>query len=94
MSILDDRGGGWRSIYSTNNVAIVGGPQEIFIRLEGSTAQKRWEPLYSPIKMNDFTNRNKFSNPNDRVFFGTRLFGLARVHCICIAIMVPSTEKF
>ena len=25
--------------------AIVGGPQEIFKRLEGSTARKGWEPL-------------------------------------------------
>ena len=45
MSILDDRGGGWRSISSTNDVGIVGGPQEIFRHLEGSTARKGWEPL-------------------------------------------------
>ena len=32
--------------------------------------------------MNDFTNRNKFNIPNDRILFGTGLFGLARVYCI------------
>ena len=32
--------------------------------------------------MNVFTNRNKFSNPKDRVLSGTGLFGLARVYCM------------
>ena len=34
--------------------------------------------------MNDFTNRNKFGNPNDEFLFGTGLFGLAGVYCITI----------
>ena len=35
MSILDDRGGGWRSISSANNVG----------HCRESTARKGWEPL-------------------------------------------------
>ena len=40
MSILDYRGGGWRSIPSTNDVGIVGGPLEIFKRLRVPRLEK------------------------------------------------------
>ena len=45
MSILDDRGGGWRSISSTNNVGHCrGSTGDIYTPLV-ATARKGWEPL-------------------------------------------------